>query len=958
MIIAIDGPAGSGKTTTAREVARRLGISRLDTGAMYRAITLGVLEAGIDPNNAEGVAALLDNLKVDVDGDRVFLNGKDVTERIRLSDVNEAVSPVSTMKAVRRKMVSLQRAIGEKQDCVVDGRDIGTVVFPDADYKFFLIADPRIRAERRLKEQAEKSEKLSLDDVTRQIEMRDRIDSSREESPLKKADDALEINTSDLTFDQQVQRIIDKVESNRNDSMKESLMTEEKTVEQVETENPQEPVIAEAEKKSIADPYDMIKKVKREDVEDVSEEKEEIDAELESLYNRTLKKFSDDKRVMGHVIRVGEKDVVVDIGFKSEGMIPLEEFGDKIPEVGEQIEIYVDKIEDRHGQLVLSKKKADFLKSWEVLKQKYADGDIISGKIMKRIKGGMVVDLNGVEAFLPGSQIDVRPITDFDAYIGKTMYFKIVKLNEARKNIVISHKEILEETLKEKREELLSQIQVDQVLKGRVKNITDFGVFVDLGGVDGLLHITDMSWGRINHPSEMVKVDDIITVKVIDYDTEKQRVSLGLKQLTPHPWEEIEQRYPIGSVVKGRAVSITNYGIFVELEKGVEGLIHISELSWTQHIKHPSELYNLNDEIEAKVLSIDSDERKISLGVKQLQPDPWDSIDQRYAEGMQVKGLVRNLTQFGAFVELEEGIDGLVHVSDLSWTRKIRHPKEVLQKGQEVDVVVLDVNTDSRKISLGIKQLDANPWDVIEEKYKPGTMAKGEVLKILEKGVIVQLEENVEGLIPLGDMSKKDRKNYTRAVRVGEDVELRVEKVDRDERKVILEREDLILNEEEKEIAKVISTQENATQKIEIPEDILNKLQSEGKPSKETTEKTGESKKKKKEDKAETPVEETVEEAEKETAKEKMTAKSAEKTPVETEEKKTKETKKKTDKVKTSDVAEETEEETTDKAEKPDVVEETEKTEDSEEPEEKPETVTEPEETDKKEVEETDKKKS
>ena len=829
MIIAIDGPAGSGKTTTAREVARRLGMARLDTGAMYRAITLGVLEAGLDPQDSKAVEDLLDSLQVDMNGDRVFLNGKDVTDRIRLSDVTEAVSPVSAMKAVRKKMICLQREIGRKQDCVVDGRDIGTVVFPDADYKFFLVADIRVRAERRLKEQTEKGEKLSLDDVMHQIDMRDRMDSSRDQSPLKKADDAIEINTSDLTIDQQVQRIIDKVESNPNDTMKESLMTEEKTVEQVETENPQEPVIAEAEKKSIADPYDMIKKVTRDQVEEINEEKEEIDEELETLYNRTLKKFNDDKRVMGHVIRVGEKDVVVDIGFKSEGMIPLEEFGDNIPEVGEQIEIYVDKIEDQHGQLVLSKKKADFLKSWEVLKQKYADNDIIEGKIIKRIKGGMVVDLNGVEAFLPGSQIDVRPITDFDAYIGKTMDFKIVKLNEARKNIVVSHKEIKEEALKEKREELLSQIQVDQVLKGRVKNITDFGVFVDLGGVDGLLHITDMSWGRINHPSEMVKVDDIIEVKVIDYDTEKQRVSLGLKQLTPHPWDEIEQRYPIGSVVKGRAVSITNYGIFVELEKGVEGLIHISELSWTQHIKHPSELFSLNDEIEAKVLSIDSEERKISLGVKQLQPDPWESIEQRYTEGMQVKGVVRNLTQFGAFVELEEGIDGLVHVSDLSWTRKIRHPKEVLQKGQEVEVVILEVNTGSRKISLGIKQLEANPWDVIEEKYKPGSMAKGEVLKILEKGVIVQLEENVEGLIPMGDMSKKDRKNYTKAVKVGEDVELRVEKVDRDERKVILSRDDLIMNEEEKEIAKVISNQENATQKIEIPEDILNKLQTEEK---------------------------------------------------------------------------------------------------------------------------------
>lgn len=856
MIIAIDGPAGSGKTTTAKEVAKRLGISRLDTGAMYRAITLGVLRAGINPVDEDSVIAHLDNLKINFHDDRILLNGEDVSDEIRTAQVNEAVSPVSTIKEVRQRMVEIQQEIGSRTDCVVDGRDIGTVVFPHADYKFFIVADPKIRAERRLKEMDESGENLSLEDVIRQIEMRDRIDSSRDISPLKKADDAIVINTSELTIDQQVRRIIDKVGQTKKMDAKESFMTEETNVEIVETENPQEKAVAEAEKKVIADPYDLIKKVKREDVADTVELKETVDAELDNLYNRTLRKFNDDRRVMGHVIRVGDKDVVVDIGFKSEGIIPLEEFGENIPEVGEQIEVYVDKIEDHHGQLILSKKKADFLKSWEVLKQRYDDSDIISGKILKRIKGGMVVDLHGVEAFLPGSQIDVRPITDFDSFIGKTMDFKIVKLNEARKNIVISHKEILEETLKEKREELLSQIQVDQVLKGRVKNITDFGVFVDLGGVDGLLHITDMSWGRINHPTEMVKVDDIITVKVIDYDTEKQRVSLGLKQLTPHPWEEIEQRYPIGSVVKGRAVSITNYGIFVELEKGVEGLIHISELSWTQHIKHPSELFNLNDEIEAKVLSIDSDERKISLGVKQLQPDPWESIEKRYAEGMQVKGIVRNLTQFGAFIELEEGVDGLVHVSDLSWTRKIRHPKEVLQKGQEVDVVILEVNLDTRKISLGIKQLEVNPWDVIENTYKPGNMIKGEVIKILEKGVIVKLDEDVEGLIPMSDMSKKDRKNYTRAVKVGEDVELRIESVDRDERKVILSRDDLIMNEEEKEIAKVISSQGDATQKIEIPEDLLHKLQS---AADETEKKTTPKKKKETEPEKETETEKSVE---------------------------------------------------------------------------------------------------
>ncbi|MBW6458461.1 MAG: 30S ribosomal protein S1, partial [FCB group bacterium] len=457
-----------------------------------------------------------------------------------------------------------------------------------------------------------------------------------------------------------------------------------------------EPAVKKANQLS-GDIYDQIRVVKRNEV--LSDSKSDLNPELEKMYEKTLNKFSSNERVNGHVIRITDKEVVVDIGFKSEGLIPVEEFGNNMPELGDEIEIYVDKIEDRKGQLILSKKKADFLRSWERLKEIFEGDGIIEGYIAKRIKGGMVVDLGGVEGFLPGSQIDVRPVIDFDSFVGKNMELKIVKLNEARKNIVVSRKEILEEAMKEKREELLSQIQVDQVLKGRVKNITDFGAFIDLGGVDGLLHITDMSWGRIKHPSEMLSIDDVVEVKVIDYNTEKQRVSLGVKQLESHPWEDIEQKYPIDAVVKGRIVSITNYGIFVELEKGVEGLIHISEMSWTQHIKHPSEIYQINDEIEAKVLAIDSHDRKISLGVKQLQPDPWDELGMKYTPGMKVKGIVRNLTQFGAFVEIEEGIDGLIHVSDLSWIKVIRHPKEVLQKGQSIDVVILEINNETRKIS-------------------------------------------------------------------------------------------------------------------------------------------------------------------------------------------------------------------------------------------------------------------
>ncbi|MCK4529636.1 MAG: 30S ribosomal protein S1, partial [Candidatus Marinimicrobia bacterium] len=598
--------------------------------------------------------------------------------------------------------------------------------------------------------------------------------------------------------------------------------TEEVVEEAVEEVKPEEPA-AEANKKPAGDIYDQIRVIERDELG--TETKEELNPELEKMYERTLNKFSNNERVNGHVIRITDKEVVVDIGFKSEGLIPVDEFGNNIPELGDEIEIYVDKIEDRKGQLILSKKKADFLRAWERLKEVHDADGIIEGYIVKRIKGGMVVDLGGVEGFLPGSQIDVRPVIDFDAYVGKNMELKIVKLNEARKNIVVSRKEILEEALKEKREELLSQIQVDQVLKGRVKNITDFGAFIDLGGVDGLLHITDMSWGRIKHPSEMLSIDDVVEVMVIDYNTEKQRVSLGVKQLEAHPWEDIEQKYPLDSVVKGRIVSITNYGVFVELEKGVEGLIHISEMSWTQHIKHPSEIYQINDEVEAKVLAIDSQDRKISLGVKQLQPDPWDELGKKYAPGMKVKGIVRNLTQFGAFVEIEEGIDGLIHVSDLSWIKVVRHPKEVLQKGQEIDVVILEINNENRKISLGYKQLEENPWEVLGNKYKSNKMVKASVLKILDKGIIMTIEgEEVEAIVPLNTMSKKDKRDYTRGIKVGDELELRVIEVRQEDRKIVLASEDLGLSEDDKDIVRVMGKRADVTQKLEIPDDLLSKL--------------------------------------------------------------------------------------------------------------------------------------
>ena len=543
------------------------------------------------------------------------------------------------------------------------------------------------------------------------------------------------------------------------------------------------------------------------------------------IYESSLKDISQEQRIIGKVVSIHEDEILMDIGFKSEGVVSRDEFEEgELPKLGEEIEVFVDVLEDENGQMILSKRKADFMRIWERIREIFSSNETIEGKIINRIKGGMVVDVMGVDAFLPGSQIDVRPVTDFDSYVGKTLEFRIVKLNELRKNIVLSRKEILEESLKEKRDELLSKIKVGDILTGRVKNITDFGVFIDLGGLDGLLHITDLSWGRVNHPREVVGMDEELTVKVIDYDPIKQRVSLGLKQLMPHPWEGIETRYPVGSVVTGKVVNIANYGVFLELEKGVEGLIHISEISWTQHIKHPSEVFTLGDSVEAKVLNIDGEERKISLGYKQLEPDPWESIDTVYEIGSTQKGIIRNLTTYGAFIELQEGIDGFVHISDLSWTRKIRHPREVLHRGDEIEVKVLDISKDNRKISLGIKQLENDPWPLIGTTYIEGAIVEGEVARITDKLLVVKLEYGLEGIVPLGQMPKKDRKDVSKKVKIGEVMQLKVLEVNPDDKKLVLSRDQAIPKKPKTEVEAYMMKQEDAVEKMEIPEAIIEKI--------------------------------------------------------------------------------------------------------------------------------------
>lgn len=526
---------------------------------------------------------------------------------------------------------------------------------------------------------------------------------------------------------------------------------------------------------------------------------------LARLYSDSFRDVKEGEMIKGKVVRVQNDFVIVDVGFKSEGAIPKDEFGSADVKVGQEIEVVLESVEDQDGNLVLSKKRADFMKIWERVIKAYETGEIIQGKILKRIKGGMVVDLVGMEAFLPGSQIDIRPIRDFDAFVGQTMDFKVVKVNVPTENVVISHKVLVEEEIADQRLAILNSLEKGQILEGLVKAITDFGVFVDLGGVDGLIHITDLSWGRINHPNEVVKLDQTIKVVVTDFDEEKKRISLSLKKLLPHPWEEIDQKYKIGDKVSGRVVSLTDYGAFIEIEKGIEGLIHNSEMSWTQHIKHPSQVVAMGQIVEAVILSLDKDEKKISLGIKQLEPDPWGALMQKYPVGSVHTGIARNLTNFGVFIELEPGVDGLVHISDLSWTKKIRHPGEVVKKGEKLEVVVLGVDVDQRKISLGHKQIQDNPWNNFEKLYAVGTISSAKVVRIIEKGLIAELPEGVDGFVPANQLSTSKIKNIANYFPVDDVIPVKVIEFDKENKKIVLSAIAALKEKEDAEIEEYLT---------------------------------------------------------------------------------------------------------------------------------------------------------
>lgn len=598
-----------------------------------------------------------------------------------------------------------------------------------------------------------------------------------------------ETNTEQNLENKEESVVVDNVTEEVKDveSPAEELKVDEKPIEetQVEQVNQSEPVMTKT-----IDYLDnsIIFDMKTVDIKDMSElnssdSEPVIDT---SMYDHNIIDIKQNRIVSGRVVDITDKGIFVDIGFKSEGMVMKDEFAE-IPDINDEIKVYIKSFEDSKGNFVLSKQKADFEVKWQELRQTFEDDGLVQGKIIKRIKGGMIVELGGVQGFLPGSQIEVYTVADFDKYIDLECDFKIVKFNEIRRNIVLSRKELLNDEMKEKRQEILSQMEVGMILEGIVKNVTEFGAFVDLGGIDGLLHITDITWGRINHPSERISLGEKIKVKVIDFDVKNIKISLGMKQLEENPWTKIESKYSEGTKVEGKVVNLMNYGLFLELEEGIEGLIHISEMSWTKHIKHPKDIYKINDKVEAVVISLDVNEKKIALGIKQLLEDPWQSIENKYPVDTNHKGTVKHFTQYGAFIELEEGVDGLLHISDMSWTTIVKHPSEILSLDDNIEVKILEVSSEERKLGVGLKQLQEDPLN----SYKPGDSVSAKVVKVLEKGIIFSTNESIEGMISFNDLSDSEKDTLKDKYKLDEEYNLSVLEVNNSMKKLFFSSENL-----------------------------------------------------------------------------------------------------------------------------------------------------------------------
>ncbi|MDH8702091.1 small subunit ribosomal protein S1 [Dysgonomonadaceae bacterium PH5-43] len=589
--------------------------------------------------------------------------------------------------------------------------------------------------------------------------------------------------------------------------MSEELKNEEQVQPAVETAAT--PAPKTTTKATVNEDFDWDAYEKGESFTNVSKEK------LTETYDQTLNKINDREVVIGTVTSMNKREVVINIGYKSDGIVSMNEFRYN-PElkIGDEVEVYIESQEDSKGQLILSHKKARASRSWDRVNAALENEEIIKGYVKCRTKGGMIVDVFGIEAFLPGSQIDVKPIRDYDVFVDKTMEFKVVKINQEFKNVVVSHKALIEAELEQQKKEIISGLEKGQILEGIVKNITSYGVFIDLGGVDGLIHITDLSWGRVSHPEEVVTLDEKISVVILDFDNDKKRIALGLKQLTPHPWDALDENYKVGDVVKGKVVVMADYGAFIEIAPGVEGLIHVSEMSWTQHLRSAQDFMKVGDEVEAAILTLDRDERKMSLGIKQLKADPWENIEEKYAPASQHTAKVRNFTNFGVFVEIEEGVEGLIHISDLSWTKKIKHPSEFTTVGADIEVQVLEIDKENRRLSLGHKQLEENPWDVFETIFTVGSVHEGTIIELLDKGAVVSLPYGVEGFATPKHLVKEDGAQ----AQLDEKLDFKVIEFNKDSKRIILSHSRIFEDEQRAEAKKEANAEKKAAKKAKKDE--------------------------------------------------------------------------------------------------------------------------------------------
>lgn len=761
MIVAMDGPAGTGKSTLARLVAERAGFTYVNSGSLYRAVTLAVLRAGLDIADQEGITRLAEGLDLDYRDGLLHLNGENVESLLRSDQVEAAVARLSAIVPVRHVVNGHLRRLAQGRDAVVEGRDICTVVFPDAELKFFIDASVEARAQRRF---AQGTSSLSLDEIRAAIEDRDRIDRNKAEGSLKKADDAIYLDTSYLTIDEVYEKVSGKIQQQGNRMGKEVEM------------------------------------------DAAAPSADSIQTQLQEQYLKSMGQLEEGDLVEGHVVQVASDCVFVDVGAKSEGKIPLSEFSEP-PKVGDVVTVVLMKKETRSGETYVSKSKADEKVHWRNIQNAHKNHETVEGVIAKEIKGGFEVTLgHGLRAFLPVSKADVQRVETGDYLIGKKSKFYLERLySDKRVNIVVNRREWLEEEVKARREQFFSTVQIGDTVKGEVKSFTSFGAFIDLGGFDGLLHINDMSWGHVTKPKDFVKKGQEIELKVIKIDPEEGRINLSLKHFSQDPWETFEERYHLDAVVNGKVTKLTDYGAFIELEEGIEGLAHISEFSWVKRVKRPDEMLKIGDSVECMILGYDLDQQKVSLGLRQVHENPWTTIDSRYPVNTKLTRKVVKITGAGAFIELEDGIDGFLPAEELSWTKKVRNAGSEVQVGEDIEVMVIENQPEDRSIRLSVRRLSDDPWVAFGATYRVGTVLDGTVSSITDFGVFVKVPGNLEGLVNKANLSDGREEDFETAVKkyeVGSPIKVVITELMPDRQKLSLSVRDLARREQQAEMSR------------------------------------------------------------------------------------------------------------------------------------------------------------